>query len=721
METSSPVVRAPPRRRIVDIVNDSMPDIDAFARHVLLGTTLEEKLAAPPPRTGVSPPPTRPGFVPPSFPGRPQRLRRIGNAKFPATASLGDATARGQVLHFFANHELLAMELMALVLLEFPDAPIAFRTGLVRTVQDEQRHMQLYLARMRELGVDFGDLPLTDFFWHRLKGMRSPLDFVTQMSLTFEQANLDFSRYYRDEMARHGDAQTAAILEQVYRDEIGHVKHGLRWFNRWREHPERESDWEAYKRLLPPPMTPRRAKGGVVFCADARREAGFSETFIHELEINAGSKGRPPLLWRYNPSCDTEIARGRPGSPPPASVRRLIDDLAPVLMVLARDADMVWIDARPRLEWLREMADAGFRIPEFVESVAIREPKLGGLEPWGWSPEVFEALRPLRDRVLESKDGRGRWNRALLGHESFAATGLGALFSKTWSAAFLRRWSIAHPETHAIFDGAAAAGCTVESLADARRQVADLFAAGHGVVLKAPWGTAGNRIRRLRNAHDLTQPLEAWIRGMVEAQGAIVIERWLDKLHDWSIQIEVQDEGRVRLLGAREFVTDPRWQYRGTILGPMARGLAPETRRFVHGLLPIWHAFARDVGRALGEHGYRGPAGLDAMVWRTADGALRFKPMSELNPRWTMGRVALALERHVAPRAHAIWAIVPKDAIDAAAVRGRFPARFIESKSGKRLREGVLFTTDPQTAQSVQTVLVVGEKALAGEPWLPRT
>ena len=55
----------------------------------------------------------------------------------------------GRLLHFFANHELLATELMALVLLKFPDAPAAFRKGVLETLKDEQEHTRLYIERMK--------------------------------------------------------------------------------------------------------------------------------------------------------------------------------------------------------------------------------------------------------------------------------------------------------------------------------------------------------------------------------------------------------------------------------------------------------------------------------------------------------------------------------------------------------------------------------------------
>src|SRR5690242_15839850 len=127
------------------------------------------------------------------------------------------------------------MELMALVLLRFPEAPFQFRLGLARIIQEEQSHLRLYLSRMKELGVQFGDLPVSDYFWNAMKGLKSPLEFVVQMSLTFEQANLDFSLFFMNAIKKVGDEKTAAVLDRVFREEIGHVKHGLIWFNRWRE------------------------------------------------------------------------------------------------------------------------------------------------------------------------------------------------------------------------------------------------------------------------------------------------------------------------------------------------------------------------------------------------------------------------------------------------------------------------------------------------------
>jgi hypothetical protein len=247
------------------------------------------------------------------------------------------------------------------------------------------------------------------------------------------------------------------------------------------------------------------------------------------------------------------------------------------------------------------------------------------------------------------------------------------------------------------------------------RAAEEVFTAvkGNGpLVLKAPYGSAGRELRRVAGAADLTPALRGWIRNLLETQGGIVVEPWLDKQRDLSMQMEVRSDGTVELLGAREFLADARGRYRGAILGRGFWRLAPEERRFVDAIMPAWLDLARAAGAALGAGGYRGPAGIDAMLYRTPDGALRFKPLGELNPRWTMGRVALALERHVAPDARAAWCIARREDLDAAALAASHPAHFHDAANGRRISRGIFFTTDPERAKRVVTALAVGAAAL---------
>ncbi|MFT4977073.1 MAG: uncharacterized ferritin-like protein (DUF455 family), partial [Myxococcota bacterium] len=279
-----------------------------WAEQILTGQHLTDKLAKAPPllvdtRPGpplsIIIPPGRPACLPLSDP-RPR-------AAFPGPGALADPRVRGEVLHYFANHELLALELMALVLLRFPDAPRAFRRGLADTMTEEQRHLSLYLSRMGELGVELGEIPVNDFFWRCLSRVDSPAAFIAGMSLTFEQANLDYALHYRDAFTSHGDVQTAALMEEVCADEVGHVRHGLRWLRRWK--PPGLDEWAAHAALLEHPLTLARARGRD-FRRAPRREAGLPEAYIDRLEVYRHSKGRPPRIFYFNPGCEEEIVSG---------------------------------------------------------------------------------------------------------------------------------------------------------------------------------------------------------------------------------------------------------------------------------------------------------------------------------------------------------------------------------------------------------------------------
>jgi uncharacterized ferritin-like protein (DUF455 family) len=171
----------------------------------------------------------------PATPGRPHALRfPTASPGVPFPRDLTTAEARGVVLHFFANHELLALELMALGILRFAAAPPAFLAGLATVMVDEQRHLAGYLARMEACGVPLGSVPVNRFFWDALAPVEEPLRFVAGLSLTFEQANLDFAHHYARAFRQVGDEDTAAILDGVLQDELRHVRHGLGWFDRWR-------------------------------------------------------------------------------------------------------------------------------------------------------------------------------------------------------------------------------------------------------------------------------------------------------------------------------------------------------------------------------------------------------------------------------------------------------------------------------------------------------
>lgn len=250
----------------------------AFALRIVTSDALNDKLAPPPEALELvdDGPPLRI-----AAPGRSAAHAIVPGrrARVPPLAGMRDPAQRARILHALANHELQAVEVFAWALLAFPDAPLAFRRGLVAIIADEQRHFALYAGRLAALGTTFGDHPVTGHFWNKIEHFGSPLELVCGMNLTFENANLDFCGDYAAAARACGDVATAAVLDQVHADEIGHVHFGWIWLRRLAGELD---PWRAYTEHVRAPLGPARARGAR-FDREARRRAGFDEAFIDAL------------------------------------------------------------------------------------------------------------------------------------------------------------------------------------------------------------------------------------------------------------------------------------------------------------------------------------------------------------------------------------------------------------------------------------------------------
>ena len=659
-------------------------ELREWAEAILHGSGLDTKLFGPQVLTDLSP------GLPVEVPRAPARdaaiswvsSRSRSKVPFPTLGQMDRDEQRGIILHFFANHELLALELMALALLRFPDAPAAFRRGIAGVMKEEQEHLRRYLVRMEELGVAFGAVPVNSYFWDVMAPTTSPLVFVTQMALTFEQANLDFARYFLNAFKKVGDQKTADLMDLVYREEIGHVGHGVMWFNRWRE--PGESDWQAYKRILPLPLTPARAKGQELQ-AEARRTAGLSEEFISELGLYRHSKGRPPRLFWFNPEVEEELALGASYTAP-KSIASWHRDLASLLQFVASEEDCVLVEQRLVSGFLGEIVKCGYNVPQFVSKSERHELKgrlFSGWHPWGQSPGA----------VLEAKRLGCEWQ-----HQPEAAPK--AVFTKTWAKALAQQLGVDQ-----------IGGKVVGNLDELMAAVAGLAAYGD-VVIKAPLSCSGRHMQRIKARDLLDVKQQAWAERILKQQGALVAEPWVRRLADYSVQIEVQEQ-QSTVLGVTRFLTDARGAYLGHVLGLKHAGLDPTIVRAYHELsVPeTLERVAVAVAEALLQAGYRGPAGIDAFLYEDSSG-IKLRPLVEINARYTMGRIALELDRRVHNKARVMWRHWTLRQIKAEGFDDfvSFYRALLEKNPLKLNRglieSGALATNDVDTAQTVLTLLM---------------
>ena len=636
------------------------------AERVLFGSSLADKLAPMSFEDRVRGARGAPISVP-DAPGRPAGLAP-SDTRTPFPKDFGDPRSRARILHFFANHELLAIELIALALLRFPDADPGWRRGLVAILTEEQQHLQGYIQRLNAAGVQFGEQPLNRYFWSALAGVQTPSAFAAGLSLTFEQANLDYAFHFAARFRQVGDDDTADLLDRVLADEISHVAHGVRWLGVW--HPGADL-WATWTSLLEPPLTPARAKG-LTFTREARVAAGIPVDVIDRLSVYSASKGRPPVVGWFVPDVESALAassRGPVGGPAVSGIAaRVAGDLATLPMFLLSVDDHV-LAPMPGLPWLARLQEAGFSIPAFGEQPPER---VGSWLPWGLSPAVCARI---------GATWRPEWRD---------------LYDKAWlQARFGERREGRYGERE-------------ERVARTMEEAERL--GGPGMLLKAPFSTAGRGLHRWERAGR-----EGWTARVIAEQGAVVVEPGDERVLDISVQFDVLGpEPEIRIHPWARFLVDSQGRYRGACVGrPLDDVRDPALLRWIHSrdLQAELTTAIRPVALEMARRGFRGPAGVDAYIARSGE-SFKLRPLVELNPRVTMGRVAQAVARHVRREHSARMYMVTAgslradgDTVDAwtARMSALPPARL---RAGL-IEEGVLPLTEPLANRRMWVVLEV--------------
>jgi hypothetical protein len=264
-------------------------------------------------------------------------------------------------------------------------------------------------------------------------------------------------------------------------------------------------------------------------------------------------------------------------------------------------------------------------------------------------------------------------------------------------------------------DGVEPLPVSVQNIADLERRTSELFGMGYKrVVWKSDLSSAG------RGHHHPDNPPSkndlAFAHTQFTSQSPLTVAPWLRKIADLSIHVSVSEEGAVRVDGCTRFLTDDKGRYIGVVVGhPLA--LAPRIvhemiQRRYQGFAPFVETLGHAVGGALFLEGHRGPASFDLLL-HDRSSAPALVPLLEVNPRLTMGRVGLRFQDLVKPGRLAAWLQISRRRLKAHGF-GDFHV-FVQSLDTSidldhgRLLNGIVFTTPPETAESLVTLLAVGE------------
>ena len=283
--------------------------------------------------------------------------------------------------------------------------------------------------------------------------------------------------------------------------------------------------------------------------------------------------------------------------------------LAPRLLWLARPGDALLL-AEPWGETLRR--EAGRRGVELCAPDGAGDNRSRVFTPWGWTPSAAAA---------------GERAGAIVNPVAFET--VARVNSKLWSHAL-------EVELGVALAGAATASTfeeLTEAVARSRPRPGDKW------VIKSPQGFAA-RERVLGRGPKLEGAPATWARRRLGAGETLIFQPWLAVVREYGIAMEVSAAGSVEIHGISDMRTNGAGAATGYVLGrPPGAERADALERM-----------ARVVGERLFREGYRGPAGVDALEH---EGGLH--PLLEVNARYTMAFVALAVERSLRPAAPTFW------------------------------------------------------------------
>jgi hypothetical protein len=283
--------------------------------------------------------------------------------------------------------------------------------------------------------------------------------------------------------------------------------------------------------------------------------------------------------------------------------------LAPHLLWLAGAGDALLLP-EPWSEHVRGEAER--RGVELVSTSRPMKDATRVFTPWGWTPSAVAA---------------GERAGALVAPVPFET--VARVNSKLWSHALEVSLGLAQP-------GAATAS-TPEELREAVARACPH--AGDKWVIKSPFGFAA-RERVLGRGPSLEGPQETWARRRLASGETLVFQPWLEVVREYGVVMEISPAGACEIHGISDLQTNGAGTGKGYILGrrPAAHRVAELER------------IASLVAERLFKEGYHGPVGIDAL-----EHSHGLHPLLEINARYTMGFVAVAVERSLKPATPVFW------------------------------------------------------------------
>ncbi|MCP4983179.1 MAG: ferritin-like domain-containing protein [Gammaproteobacteria bacterium] len=201
--------------------------------------------------------------------------------------SISSVEGRNCLLHAFAHIEFNAINIALDAAYRFRDMPDQFVSDWLLIASEEVRHFGLLESELRRRGSRYGAYQAHRGLWDMVCKTRHNL--LHRMGLVprvMEARGLDVTPAIIEKFKQVQDQPVVNILEEIYRDEIGHVRIGNYWY-RWLCE-QQGVDADATFRDLIEEYMDGRLRGP--FNRPARLQAGFEANELDSLERDLAQK-----------------------------------------------------------------------------------------------------------------------------------------------------------------------------------------------------------------------------------------------------------------------------------------------------------------------------------------------------------------------------------------------------------------------------------------------
>jgi len=216
-----------------------------------------------------------------AFPEIARDVGVVNKSQLPPKPGLSTREGQARLLHDLGSIELQAMELGVRTLVEFPEAPRAFREELADITLGEGRHLGLCLQGLNDLDLEWGHWDVHTALLKAVDTSDSLLDRILIVHRYLEGNGLDAGESILKRLNGTLSPVARPVVQTIRTEEVDHVLFGSRWYRSICETQKLDPSDDFSKRIqIINRLVPRRER----MDHDLRKQAGFTEHEIAVLE-----------------------------------------------------------------------------------------------------------------------------------------------------------------------------------------------------------------------------------------------------------------------------------------------------------------------------------------------------------------------------------------------------------------------------------------------------